>query len=317
LVARGRFEKQPAAPASWIDFVHELDPQPEALRAFARDLAREVEQVCGLATPGVTHVAAAGRDDEFSTLLTFEPRWQWFTAPDGAPLACAVAGDGPPVLLVHRGGSTDHADLGRLLVALAGEFTVYGLDRRGHGRSGPYQPGHTIEREFEDVAAVVDAIDGPVPVVGNGIGAVCALEAARLSDRINAVVAASPEFESNRRAIQALFTLPTDSPTATPPWFDWAEARGHDPLDGALETEMSALDAYRFAPDRFRSLATPVLIVVHAAPSRPAGESPQWKAARAIQAAVPGLRLVQTLDTHRLERVPEVMTLLRQAAAGR
>ena len=53
------------------------------------------------------------------------------------------------------------------------------MDRRGRGDSGP--PGeHPLERQFEDVVAVIDAAGEPVDIIGHSYGAHCALGAAAL-----------------------------------------------------------------------------------------------------------------------------------------
>ena len=78
---------------------------------------------------------------------------------NGKPIAKRVAsrdGDGPPLLLVH-GGLGDHTRWGPLLPYLDPHFTVHAMDRRGRGVSGD-GPDYSPLREFEDVAAVIDAI---------------------------------------------------------------------------------------------------------------------------------------------------------------
>lgn len=53
-----------------------------------------------------------------------------------------------------------------MLSALEERFTVYAVDRRGRGASGD-AADYAIEREYEDVATVVDAIDEPVNLLGH------------------------------------------------------------------------------------------------------------------------------------------------------
>ena len=74
-------------------------------------------------------------------------------------------------------------------------FTVYALDRRGRGGSEDAQP-YTIEREFDDVAATVNAIGEPVNVLGHSYGALCALEAALRTDHIRKLVLYEPPIPS-------------------------------------------------------------------------------------------------------------------------
>jgi pimeloyl-ACP methyl ester carboxylesterase len=76
------------------------------------------------------------------------------TAPDGVRIACDVAGEGPPLVMVHGAGS---ARWGFDLVRphLEPRFTVWAVDRRGRGDSGDGD-AYSLEREFEDVEAVVN-----------------------------------------------------------------------------------------------------------------------------------------------------------------
>lgn len=74
---------------------------------------------------------------------------------DGTPIAVCRSGEGPPLVLVH-GASSDHEIAWRfVLPTLERYFTVYAMDRRGRGESGDSLP-YAIQREFEDIAALVD-----------------------------------------------------------------------------------------------------------------------------------------------------------------
>lgn len=95
---------------------------------------------------------------------------------DGTPIAFWRSGSGPPLLLVH-GGTADHTTTWHFVLAdFERRFTVYAMDRRGRGGSGD-APTHDLQREAEDVAAVVDSIGQPVSVLGHSYGALCSLEA--------------------------------------------------------------------------------------------------------------------------------------------
>ena len=78
-------------------------------------------------------------------------------------------------------------------------FTLYAMERRGRGSSGDAET-YSGEREFEDVAAVVDGIGGPVDVVAHSWGAACALEAARLTPNVARLVLYDPTVISTRIA---------------------------------------------------------------------------------------------------------------------
>lgn len=116
------------------------------------------------------------------------------TAPDGTRIAYDRNGHGPPVVLVH-GTTADHTAWHRVRRHLEDAYEVYAVDRRGRGESGDAEAYH-IRREFEDVAAVVDAIDGPVHLVGHSYGAVCSLGAARLTENLGRMVLYEPPLRT-------------------------------------------------------------------------------------------------------------------------
>jgi pimeloyl-ACP methyl ester carboxylesterase len=109
---------------------------------------------------------------------------------DGTRIACWRSGTGAPIVLVH-GSTVDHTAWDGVLPGLEPYFTVYTLERRGRGRSSDAQT-YALEREFEDVAAVVDSLGGPVAVVGHSYGANCALEATQLTPNISRLVLYEP-----------------------------------------------------------------------------------------------------------------------------
>jgi len=97
---------------------------------------------------------------------------------DGTRIAYERIGDGPPVILVDGAlCSRTMGPMAPLAALLADRYTVYRYDRRGRGESGDTQP-YAVEREVEDIAALIDAAGGPVRVYGTSSGAALALEAA-------------------------------------------------------------------------------------------------------------------------------------------
>jgi pimeloyl-ACP methyl ester carboxylesterase len=109
---------------------------------------------------------------------------------DGTEIAYRRSGAGRPLVLVH-GGTADHTRWMPVLPPLERAFTVLAMDRRGRGGSGDIQP-YAIEREFEDVAALVDSIGGPVDLLGHSFGAACALEGALLTPNVRRLILYEP-----------------------------------------------------------------------------------------------------------------------------
>jgi pimeloyl-ACP methyl ester carboxylesterase len=101
-----------------------------------------------------------------------------------------VAGH-PPLLLVH-GATADHTTWRTVGPALAATRPVFALDRRGRGASGDAAE-YGIEREYEDLAAVADALaaddgTGMADLAGHSYGGRCALGASLLTPSIRRIV---------------------------------------------------------------------------------------------------------------------------------
>lgn len=100
------------------------------------------------------------------------------TSRDGTRIAYEKHGSGPALIIVsgaltiHTFASTPH-----LVELLAEHFTVYHYDRRGKGESGDTLP-YAVEREFEDLATLIDAAGGGAYVYGHSSGGALALQAA-------------------------------------------------------------------------------------------------------------------------------------------
>ncbi|MDP9482232.1 MAG: alpha/beta hydrolase [Chloroflexota bacterium] len=112
------------------------------------------------------------------------------TSADGTPIAWFRSGDGPPLVLVH-GATADHTAWRTAGPLLATSHTLYAIDRRGRGASGDTAT-YAIAREYEDVAAIVDAValaEGrPVDVVGHSFGGRVGLGAALLTPHLRRLV---------------------------------------------------------------------------------------------------------------------------------
>jgi pimeloyl-ACP methyl ester carboxylesterase len=111
------------------------------------------------------------------------------TSGDGTKIAYERSGNGPSLVLVH-GTAADHSYWAPVLPDLERHFTVY-VDRRGRGQSGDTEP-YAIQREFNDLATVVESIDGPVNLLGHSYGALCSLEAALLATNVHKLALYEP-----------------------------------------------------------------------------------------------------------------------------
>lgn len=111
------------------------------------------------------------------------------TSADGTAIAFEKSGKGPPLVLVH-GTSASSARWGNFRPLLEDHFTVVVMDRRGRGQSGDAAPGirYALEREYEDVAAVIDACGEPVVLFGHSYGGLASLGATTLTDRLAALI---------------------------------------------------------------------------------------------------------------------------------
>ena len=113
---------------------------------------------------------------------------------DRTPLAVWADGQGPSLVLVH-GSMCDHTASDPLVAELRDTMTTFAMDRRGFGASGD-AAGYALEREFEDVAAVVEAVadrtGGPVALWGHSYGAGCALGGAALTGAVHRLVLYEP-----------------------------------------------------------------------------------------------------------------------------
>jgi pimeloyl-ACP methyl ester carboxylesterase len=229
------------------------------------------------------------------------------TSRDGTRIAFWRSGSGPPLVLVH-GTTADHTRWAGLLPELERHFTVHALDRRGRGGSGD-APDWAIEREFEDVAAVVEAIGEPVLLLGHSFGAICALEAALVSGVVQRLVLYEPPIPTGvppyppgvPERIQALVdardpeaglevffrevVLMPEGELASyrrlPTWTVRVE------LAPTIPREMVLDRTYTVRPERFAGLSVPTLLLL-------GGDSPPLfrRATDALEAALPDSRVV-------------------------
>ena len=99
---------------------------------------------------------------------------------DGTTIAFEQSGTGPVIVLVGA-ALADRAGTAKIARLLAQHFTVINYDRRGRGKSTDTHP-YAVEREVEDLEALIDAVGGSASLFGSSSGAVLALEAGSLLD---------------------------------------------------------------------------------------------------------------------------------------
>jgi pimeloyl-ACP methyl ester carboxylesterase len=230
------------------------------------------------------------------------------TSKDGRPIAYWQSGEGPPLVLVH-GTTADHSRWAPVLPAFEQHFSVYAVDRRGRGGSGDSED-YSIEREFEDVAAVVDSLGEPANVLGHSYGALCALEAALLTrnvrklvlyepgmnvtgeqiyppgfiDRLDALLEAGDRdgvISTMFRDLVRMSQEEVEYLRSLPAWHERVKAAHTVPR------ELHADEHYHFVAERFKSLSTPTLALE-------GSDSPAFlKAAdKAVDETLPNCRIV-------------------------
>jgi pimeloyl-ACP methyl ester carboxylesterase len=114
------------------------------------------------------------------------------TSNDGTTIAFDQSGAGPAVILVG-GALSDRAGAAQVAALLAQHYTAINFDRRGRGDSGDTQP-YAVEREVEDIAALINAVGGSACVFGGSSGAALALEAANRGLPITKLALYEPPF---------------------------------------------------------------------------------------------------------------------------
>jgi len=114
------------------------------------------------------------------------------TSADGTTIAYERAGSGPAIVFV-AGAFNDHSALEPLAGALAGDFTVVTYDRRARGASGNTKPW-SIDREAEDLDALIAEAGGSAHVFGFSSGAILALHAITRGSAVSRLVCYEPPY---------------------------------------------------------------------------------------------------------------------------
>jgi pimeloyl-ACP methyl ester carboxylesterase len=230
-------------------------------------------------------------------------RFETTTSGDGTTIAYEVEGEGPPIVLIGGAFNTRQMAAG-VAAELADRFTTYRFDRRGRGDSGDTSP-YAVEREVEDVAALVEAAGGSAAVYGHSSGAILALRAAAAGLPLTSVVAYEPPYgvegedddpalwpdidaalaAGDRRAAARRFLAGAGAPAE---WLDSMDDAAWAPFEALAHTLPydHALTGDEGPHAELAEISVPILVVV-------GGNSPEFfgVAARTIVELVPGAEL--------------------------
>jgi pimeloyl-ACP methyl ester carboxylesterase len=201
---------------------------------------------------------------------------------DGTPVAYTKTGRGAPLVLVH-GISADAARWAPVMAGLEAHYTVYAMDRRGRGESGDSEP-YALEREFEDVAALVDAVGEPVFLFGHSYGGLCTLHGTLRTSSVRklavyepyAPVVAATEASPATLRYEALAASGERDAVVTTflreivqlSEKEVALMRAHPSWAGRLAAahtiprELRAAEQFHFEPARFADLQVPITMFV-------------------------------------------------------
>jgi pimeloyl-ACP methyl ester carboxylesterase len=255
---------------------------------------------------------------------------QTVTSQDGTSIAVDRSGAGPAVILVG-GALSDRAAGISLATRLAPHFTVFAYDRRGRGDSGDTQP-YAVEREVEDIAALITTAGGSASIFGMSSGAALALEAANHGLSITKLALYEPPFivddarkpipanyvthlgelaRSGRRgkAVEYFMANAVEAPAEMvaqmqqSPMWPAMEALAHTlAYDGAIMGDN--MSGKPFSPGQWADVTIPTLVM-------DGGDSPVWMhhAAQAVADILPNARRL-TLEgqTHAVD--PDVLAFV-------
>jgi pimeloyl-ACP methyl ester carboxylesterase len=110
-------------------------------------------------------------------MLTMTTQVDKVTSADGTSIAVEISGAGQPVVLIG-GAFNDRTTTAGLASALSPYYTAVSYDRRGRGDSGDQSGDFSVDREIDDLRAVIGHVGGTAALFGHSSGAVLALEAA-------------------------------------------------------------------------------------------------------------------------------------------
>jgi pimeloyl-ACP methyl ester carboxylesterase len=199
---------------------------------------------------------------------------------DGTPIGFYRFGSGPALVFVH-GSISNHRDWMRVAHLLSPHHTCILMDRRGRGHSRDGHNPYSVEREYEDVAAVLAAAGPNASLAAHSFGAVCALGGAALAP-VHRLVLYEPPYPINRLiagenlapfrealhandhdlalaiGMEKFIRLPEEVVAATRSSKAWPHMRG---LVKTWLRELEAMDALGSDLSAYRNFTTPTLLL--------------------------------------------------------
>jgi pimeloyl-ACP methyl ester carboxylesterase len=257
---------------------------------------------------------------------------------DGTRIAFRRLGSGPAVVFVHGSVST-HTDWMPVARLLADRFTCYAMDRRGRAKSGEGVGPYSIDREHEDIVAVLAAAKtetgSDAALIGHSYGAICALGVAMrhavprlvlydpplpaggLIAGENLVPYSSAVAEGDldkalELGLAAFPRMPAAAIAALRTSRAWPRLRA---LAKSWIRELEAMDAQSPDLTHYRALSCPSMLLVGSL----SPEHPMLDAARALAAVLPGVRVEWLPDQGHgaMRTAPEMVArLIREFLAG-
>lgn len=112
---------------------------------------------------------------------------------DGSSIAVERLGSGPDLVAIH-GGTADRSRWAPVADALGETFTLHLIDRRGRGDSKDEAAGYALDREVDDVLAVIADVGGPVHLLGHSYGGLIGLETLPRTDLVARALLYEPAF---------------------------------------------------------------------------------------------------------------------------
>lgn len=216
-------------------------------------------------------------------------------AVNGLSLYYEIHGDGPPLVLIHGGGSTLDTSFGRMIPLLARRHKVIAFDEQAHGRTPDIDRPVSFANTADDVAALLTALEIPkADVFGFSNGGTTALHfAIRHPGRVNRVVAASA-LTRHADAPAAFWKFMKTGTFEQMPQALKDEFLKVNPDPAALRTmwrrDADRMNAFKDLPSaQLRALTAPTLVIV---------------AARDVMSVESALRLSQQLPRSRFIAFP-------------